>query len=321
LIGVAPAGLVRPSGARAGLAGWPRVGIVVLNWNRPDHTIACLTSLRELDYPSYEVVVVDNGSADGSPTAIRRLFPGVSVVENGRNLGFAAGSNVGIVLLARRGVDYVLLLNDDAEVATDLLGALVEVAEADPSTGILGPTIYYYGPATVIWSAGGSIDARGRARHLRLGELGDAGLKPVQDVDYVTGCALLVRREVVERVGALDERFFAYYEEAEWCARARRAGFRVVYVPRARAWHKIDPAARNHSRSYLYLTARNRLLYLRCAGAGRGTIALASLDLLRTACSWSLRPKHRAMRPLASALVRGVADFAVGRFGPPPGRP
>jgi len=296
------------------------VGIVVLNWNRPDHTIACLTSLRELDYPSCEVVVIDNGSADGSPTAVRRLFPGVAVVENGCNLGFAAGSNVGIAYLVRRGVDYVLLLNDDAEVATDLLGVLVDVAEADPSIGILGPTIYYYDPANVIWSAGGSIDARGRARHLRLGELGDAGLKPVQDVDYVTGCVLLVRREVVERVGALDERFFAYYEEAEWCARARRAGYRVVYVPRARAWHKIDPAARNHSRSYLYLTARNRLLYLRCAGAGLATIALASLDLLRTACSWSLRPKHQTMRPLASALVRGVADFAAGRFGPPPPR-
>ncbi|MES4792642.1 MAG: glycosyltransferase family 2 protein, partial [Chloroflexota bacterium] len=128
----------------------------------------------------------------------------------------------------------------------------------------------------------------------------------------------LVKRSVIERIGVLDERFFAYFEETEWCARARRANFRVVYVPQARLWHKIHPTARASSRSYLYLMARNRLLYLHCSGASAGRIFLASLDLLRTACSWLLRPQHRGMRPCASALLRGVGHFMIGQFGPPP---
>lgn len=295
----------------------PRVGIVILNWRRPKDTLACLGSLARLDYPSFEIVVVDNGSGDGSPALIRERFPHVGMIENGCNLGFAAACNVGIGEVLRHGVDYVLLLNEDTEVAPDLVDILVRVAEADPTIGILGPKIYYYDQTDRIWSAGGQVGRFGIPQHRCVDEVDQSAPDWVRDVDYVTGCAMLVRRQVIDLVGMLDERFFAYYEETEWCARARRAGFRVVYVPDARMWHKIKMADRTASHSYLYLMARNRLLYLRCRGAHPGTILVASADVLRTAASWWLRPKHRAMRPFAGTLVRGVLDFVAGRFGPP----
>lgn len=298
----------------------PHVCVVILSWNRPDHILACLASLRKQDYPSFEVVVVDNGSVDGSPALIRQRFPEVTLVENGRNLGFAGGSNVGITLALARGADYVLLLNDDTEVPPDLLRALVEVGESDPDIGILGPKIYY-GNSRVIWSAGGLVDGRGWAQHLRVGESDDGLPEPVREVDYVTGCAVLVKRKVIERVGVLDERFFAYFEETEWCARARRVGFRVVYVPQACMWHKVAPMQHSCSRDYLYLMARNRLLYLKCSGARPWITLLAAAEVLRTAASWALRPRHGDRRACSSALVAGVLDFVLGRFGAPPARP
>ena len=299
----------------------PRVGIVLLNWNQPTDTLACLGSLARLEYGAFEVVVADNGSTDGSPELVRRAFPDVTLIENGRNLGFAAGNNVGIQYLLDRSADYVLLLNNDTEVPPSLLRRLVDVAESDPRIGIVGPKILYYQPNDVIWSAGGRIDRLGRSSHLRFDEADDDEDRSVHDVDYVTGCALLIKRQIIEEVGALDERFFMYYEEAEWCARVHRAGYRIVYVPQAHMWHKIQQSARNHSRRYLYLMARNRLLYLRCTHASVLDMAIASLDILRTSAAWALKPKYREARPYSGALVHGVWDWLIGRFGAPPARP
>src|SRR5579859_3091178 len=299
----------------------PRVAIVVLNWRQVDDTLACLESLRGLDYPCYQVIVVDNGSADGSAERIRQSFGNVTLIENPLNLGFAGGNNIGIGHSLRDGAEFVLLLNSDTEVSADLLRELVNAAEADRTIGMLGPKIYYHEQANVIWSAGGTLSRYGEPGHLRVDELDEPSGDRIQDVDYVTGCALLVRREVIEKIGLLDERFFIYFEEAEWCSRARRAGFRVVYVPRATMWHKIRMHARVHSRRYVYLMARNRLLYLRCRGASPWVILVASLDLLRTAISWRIRPRHRELRPMSGALVHGVGDFMRRRFGEPPASP
>ncbi|MHB1131366.1 MAG: glycosyltransferase family 2 protein [Chloroflexota bacterium] len=296
----------------------PRVGVVILNWRRPDHTMACLDSLVRLRYPTFEVVVVDNGSPEGTPKAIERRFPWITLIENGRNLGFAAGNNEGIDVLMARGAGYVLLLNDDTEVASDLLEALVAAGEADPAIGILGPTVYYHEPASVIWSAGGTVDRLGEAHHLQLGQGGGVVGEGVREVDYVTGCAMLVKRSVVESVGSLDGRFFAYFEDTEWCARARKAGFGVVHVPRAQVWHKIAAPERAGSPYYAYLMARNRLLFLRCSGAGPRARLHAAIELLRTAGSWTVRSENRGKRSLVPALLRGVGDYARGRFGPPP---
>jgi GT2 family glycosyltransferase len=320
-----PPSMVEPSTARGcGRRRTPRVrpphvGVVVLNWRRPREILTCLASVGAQDYPSFEIVVVDNGSANGSVSSIRRQCPAAWVIENGRNLGFAAGSNRGIDFLVRRGVDYVLLLNDDATCDKELLSRLIAHAEAEPDIGILGPTIFYAdAPGNVIWSAGGIVDRLGRSRHLRVGESVDGPAPPARDVDYVTGCAILIRRDVIEKVGMLDERFFAYWEEVEWCARARAAGFRVVQLPDARVWHGMQQVERETSRVYQYLMTRNRLLFVECVEGRRPAVVLAGLEILRTALAWSVKPRHRAMRPYVGVLLRALRDYTLRRFGPPP---
>ncbi len=295
----------------------PRVAIIVLTYNGLADTLACLASLEELDYPyeRYRVVVVDNASHDGTPAAVRAAFPDVVVIENGANLGFAAGNNVGLRYALAQGYDYALLLNNDTEAAPDMLTELVTAAEADPCAGAVGPIIYYHAAPTRVWSAGGWIDwERGISR--MEGEVEDRGqFTATREVDFVTGCAMLLRRAALERVGLLDERFFMYFEETEWCVRARRAGFRMLFAPRAKLWHKIPMNARFDKEYLAYYMTRNRLLFLRATGARPGTWfnALVLQDL-RTYLSLCLRPKWRARRGRVGMRLAWL-DFWRGRFG------
>jgi GT2 family glycosyltransferase len=302
----------------SGASASPTIGIALISWNRFDLLAACLESIRRSAYERIMIVVVDNGSTDGSPARLRAAYPEVEVIENGANLGFAGANNVGIRRLLARGADCVLLLNDDTEIAPDMLATLVGALYADERIGIVGPKIYYFDRCDTVWFAGGAVGRFGQVNHPGA-DLIDRGDDATEiDVDYICGCALMVKRPALERLGVLDERFFAYYEETEFCARARAAGFRVRLAPRAVMWHKVKPGDRAGTSLYLYLMARNRLLYLRATRAGPVALAGATLSLARTAASWALRPGHRAMRPHARTLALAVGDFFRGRFGPPP---
>jgi GT2 family glycosyltransferase len=296
----------------------PRVAMIVLNWNGRDDTVACLRSLRSLDYPNYEVVMVDNGSIDGSVEAVKASFPNVAILETGENLGFAEGNNVGLRHALAHGADYALLLNNDTEVVHDFISLLVGAIEGIPQAGVAGPTIYYFDRPTTIWSAGGAIDwSRGRTRMVGLDEVdrGQFGESP-RPVDFVTGCALLIKMPLVEQVGLLDPRFFTYYEETEWCLRVARAGFKILHVPQAKVWHKISPVAREASPRVHYYMTRNRLLFLELSGAGGGAWLNALLvDYGRTLVSWTLQPRWRNKAPQRRAMLQAILDYGRRRFG------
>lgn len=296
----------------------PRVAILVLSWNGRDDTLACLASLQQVDYRACEVMVVDNGSTDDSVAAIRAAHPQVKLIETGENLGYVGGNNAGLAHVLATGADYALLLNNDTEVAPDFLDRLVEAAEAQPAIGIVGPTLYYFDRPEVIWSAGGGVDwGQGRTWMIGLDEedRGQYGQTP-RPVDFVTGCALLIKRPVMEQIGLLDARFFAYYEETEWCVRAARAGFKILHVPRAKVWHKISPAARMTSPTVHYYMTRNRLLFLDAARAGwRAWAHTLLLEYLRTLVSWSLRPKWRGLRAQRNMMLLALRDYFTGRVG------
>jgi len=219
-----------------------RVAVIVLNWNGKDLTLDCLHSLAAVATPNVDLIVVDNASVDGSVEAIRKAFPGrVTVVENDDNLGFARGNNVGIRYALDRGAEFVLLLNNDTVVDPGLVDHMLRPFDTDPRVGIAGPKIYYYTPHDQIWFAGGEVFlARGTTRHIGIREPDHGQFDEPRDVDYVTGCALMARREVFEKVGMLDPSYVAYYEDTDFCMRARRAGYRVVYLPEGRVWHKIS---------------------------------------------------------------------------------
>ena len=170
----------------------------------------------------------------------------------------------------------------------------------------------------MIWSAGGSIDWRaGQTRMIGIGDYdtGQFGTEP-RDVDFLTGCALLIRKTVLQQVGLLDDRFFAYYEDAEWCWRARRAGFRVVHVPQSRIWHKISPQVREASPQVHYYMTRNRLLFLGVTGAGpRAWIHTLLDEYLRTLLSWGLLPKWRGKRRQLRGMCLAIGDAARRHWG------
>ena len=141
----------------------------------------------------------------------------------------------------------------------------------------------------------------------------------IREVDFVTGCALLARRETIERAGVLDSRFFMYYEETEWCVRAARAGYKILYVPQARVWHKIAPAQQAASPRIRYYMTRNRLLFLRSTRAGaRAWLSTLLAEYLRTLASWTVRPRWHDQRAQRRAMIEAIADFARGQFGPAP---
>jgi len=299
--------------------GFPKVVIIILNWNNAADTLACLDSVFRSDYPNFHVLVVDNGSTDGSPEAVRAAYPTVTLIENGANLGYAEGNNVGIRHALAHGADYVLLLNNDTLVAPDMLAKLLAVAEADAQIGIVGPLICYYDPPDVVWNAGNAIDwQEGNVMNLRGDESCDkVGTQPYA-VDYVSGCALCIRRSVIEQVGLLDARFFIYYEETDWCVRTRRAGYIVMMVPGARIWHKVSSTMGIASPPTTYYMTRNQFLFYARHTRGLARAALLSrllLRELRTLAAHSLKPCHRHLWRSRDARLLALRDALLGRWG------
>ena len=229
---------VAPSGDDYG-AGLPKVAIIVLNWNAWEVTSDCVRSLASLDYKNCDVAVIDNGSSDDSVEKLRHQFPDLAVLENGVNLGFAAGNNVGVEYALARGAQYILLLNNDTLVSASCISAMVRVAESDNRIGILNPKIYYYDPPDRIWYAGGSFSPWfGFARHKGMKKRNCDLRDSTREVTFITGCAFFIKAEVVRQIGLLDENFFMVCEDTDWSIRALRAGFKAIYVAEAEISHQ-----------------------------------------------------------------------------------
>jgi GT2 family glycosyltransferase len=220
----------------------PSIAIIVLNWNGRDLTLDCLRSLEGVTTPNLRTILVDNASSDGTVEAVRRRYDArITIIQNAENLGFAAGNNAGIRRALDDGADHILLLNNDTVVAEDFVDRLLEPMVGTPDIGITAPKIYYAEPEKQIWFAGGEISMwRGVAKHTGIREMDRGQYDTAHDIDYATGCAFLARRTVFEKIGDLDPGYRAYFEDADFCVRARQAGFRIRYVPAAHVWHRIS---------------------------------------------------------------------------------
>lgn len=311
------------------------VAVIVLNWNRPDDTLACVQSLRTQSHAACEILVVDNGSTDGSVARFRAEIPDIGLLPNPRNLGFAEGNNAGIRRALAGGADAVLLLNNDTVADPLLVQTLAEAAAADPRAGFLGARIFYHEAPTRIWMGKPVWDAaRCRFEHVGLNEDEAAGAPAAPSAAaYACGCAVLVPRRTIEDVGLMDPRFFCYYEEIDWCFRGAARGWESLYVPAARVWHKVPltPGGRQ-SPLVRYYRTRNSLLWAErhLTGAQRWRVFTnmaagtfehlgwqeAGLRAQAQRVYWNLLTVQRD--PLMRAWRRGVRDYLGRRFGEAP---
>ena len=232
---------------------------VILNWNGRAYLEACLAALLAQEYPIERVVLVDNGSTDDSVPFVRERFPTVTVLANGGNVGFAAGNNVALRELT---TDCALLLNPDVVLSPGCVAALAATLAADPTIAIAGCKLWYPDGQTLQHAGGYITRPQAMPGHYGVGEPDVGQCDAQRDVEYVIGAAAAVRRSALERIGLFDEGYFLYYEDGDLCARARAAGYRVVYEPRATAVHVESAVAVRGSFSYFQRFHFGRWRYL-----------------------------------------------------------
>ena len=290
----------------------PEITIVTLNWNQAEETLQCLSSATLLQYPNYRVLVVDNGSSDGSDRRIQKECPWVTLIRNDKNLGFAEGCNVGIRKALEAQTPYLLFLNNDAKMDSHCLTYLVEGIEKDSKRGIVGAINYLPEMPDVPWTCGHRfIWWRGALKRI----LPPQGLSSsVFEIQSVSGSCFLVRRELFEAIGLFDPRFFIYYEETDFCLRAAKAGFKVLVHRDARVWHKGSNTFGQRSAAEYYLFARNHALCLvrHCPG---GLLPSALLLYFLKLCYQSLLLLATGRLKEVSAVWAGLLDFGMRRFG------
>ena len=293
----------------------PAVFIVVLNWNGLADTLECVRSLDALTYSKRTVVVVDNGSANAEADRLEAAVPGLTVLRSGENRGYAGGNNLGIRYALERGADYIWLLNNDTVVSPGCVAELVAAGEHDPQVGILSPVVYEYGSEERVQFSGTVLD-RAREEQHTLRSLSALEAATAQGPVLLWGTAIFLKRRTAETVGLLDERYFAYHEDVDYCLRVLAAGLRTQVVPSARVSHKSGRSlGSERSPVREYLMVRNWYLLWRThlSGWQRRTYP-------RRYLAWALNRVLNAQRDgdavLAEHALDGIWDGLRGRWGP-----
>jgi GT2 family glycosyltransferase len=291
--------------------------IVVLNWRNAPATVACVASLKKITAPDVTVVVVDNGSGDDSVAAIRQHHPDLTILETDANLGYAGGNNVGVRYALAHGAEYVGILNNDACVDPDFMQPLLAASRSFSDAAILTPMICEAERPETIWALGGQVDwTTGDSHRLHAGEQRAAWKDHAPfPVEFAVGTAMLASRYVWERAGLIDESFFLYYEETDWCVQARRLGIPSVAAPASCIWHEADAGGGRTSPQITYYMTRNALRFLQRNLVMRQSIS-PLLRVMWRAHWYMVGDLRRGQTQRAYARLVGVYDFLRGRTGP-----
>jgi GT2 family glycosyltransferase len=285
---------------------YPNISVIILNWNGWKDTLECLESLYQIDYPNYNVIVVDNHSLDDSIQKIKEYCQGklkakskwsksgvnkpinmfeyfkdetkdlnnlfetlnsyekLILIKNDQNYGFAEGNNIGMrFVLKNLDSDYLLLLNNDTVVEKSFLSKLVELSESDERIGVCGPKILYYNQPEVINSAGGKmLWHMGLGINIGIGETDEGQYEDISETESLLGACLLIKSDVIRKCGLLDNQFFLLLEETDFCIRAKKAGYKILFNPKSVIYHKEGISGELSPLKYYYMY-RNRLLIVR----------------------------------------------------------
>ncbi len=298
------------------------VAVVLVTWNQKHDAAECLLSLIGCTWKALDIIVVDNGSTDGTPESVKASFPQVHVIQSASNLGFPGATNLGIRYALTTRSEFIFLLNTDTVLAQDCISHLVDAMDREPRLGIAAPKMYFHGDPQRIWFAGGTTDPdTGFSHHWDYGTIEEKS----PDVDdtllpctFITGAGMFIRPDVFARVGLLDEDFFHTAEDNDLCIRSRRAGFTLAVVPRAHLWHKVmstTGGAHRTSPVYAYYEYRNKLYLVKKHSSNFAwlkNIPLIGYNIAKAEARILIREKNPAA---AAAILNGIADFFRGLMG------
>lgn len=289
----------------------PKVSIITLNWNRKEDTIECVNSLLNLEYPDYEIVVVDNGSTDGSAESFKKTFLDITVIENKKNLGYALGFNTGIEYALEQNVKYVLILNNDTVINKNALKELVKVAESDPQIGFVSGKVYDYTEPNKLQVVGKIIDFNiGSVRNVGGGEIDHGQYDEIKEYKFLDDIFWLVRTEVFRKVGMYDSNFFLIFEETDLCARANKY-FKLVYTPHAKIWHKKSQSSGGAGNPInTYYMARNWVVFMwRNVSSRQFQIFMLHFLMIqtpKTVASFIIRKRFNRIVPKIKGVISGM---------------
>lgn len=290
-----------------------KISIIIPNWNGEGFLADCLSSLKKVNYNNFNVVVVDNGSQDNSVGLIEKNYPSIDVIKNKKNLGFATACNQGIKKAFSHGADAILLLNNDTIVDQDFLSKMAEALDGE-KVGIVGSKIYYHDEPKKIWFAGGRyIWWRASGQHKFWMKDEKDNLEGVKDSDFITGCSLLIRKEVFEDIGYLYEPYFLTVEDLDFSILAKKAGWKIKVALDSKIWHKVSFSRDGEfSFSNGYYGTRNRLYFAfrRTNNYLAGIFLLFIVVPLRI-IQWTIQRKNKMLY----GMILGVKDFFFNRMG------
>jgi len=291
-----------------------KISVVVLCYNGVQLTLGCLESILKQDYGNVEVVLVDNGSTDGTISLVTEKFPQARWVQNHQNLGYAMGNNKGIEYALASEAEAVFLVNNDTRLHETCISNLVKSLKADPKIGVIGPMVYTWDGNKTISSAGGMVNWRmAYAANVGMGEK-DAGQYQGRYVDFINGCGILVSREAIKRTGGLDPTFFMYWEETDWCLRVKKSGFEVYFEPAGEMEHKAPIVSTELGPTTLYYMTRNRFLFFyRHSPASIKPISLARA--LKGTLKGILENRKADKAAHAKAMQLALLHAVSGRWG------
>lgn len=300
----------------------PRVGIILIHiTGAAHHTRRCLESLRESTYKNVEIIVVDNGSQDGSGAQIRNEFPQITYLRSETNEGFTGGNNTGIDLAIGHGVKHILLLNNDAIVTPSFLEPLVERMEQNPGTiGAISGKIYLYPPAAngkdkMFWCAGTRQRWYMGYAHIGEGEEDHGQYDEACKTPYASGCLMLMNGGVVRQIGGLSNEYFMYWEESDWCMRAAALGFSSWYEPRSVIYHNFHSAEKGKETPfYMYMLYRNAFIYAKRHFHGARRLRFVLFFPIHIVNRLRLLVLARNT-PGAKKLLQGIRDYFKGYTG------
>lgn len=239
------------------------VYIVLVNFNGAKDTIECIKSLNNINYENFKIVVVDNKSSDEDKVKLKEADIKFHLIESNENLGFAGGNNIGIKYAIDNNADFVLLLNNDTLVHKDFLNELMKYTEIN--VGVIGPKILYYPEVSKIWFAGGMINwFKFIGQHFGEKQEDNGQFNTLKEVDFVTGCCMLIDSNVFKKVGLLPEGYFMYFEDVDFCVKVKDAGYKLIYNPNSEIYHKVSISSGGEESPFiLKYSNRNRLKFMK----------------------------------------------------------